>query len=106
MAAVGSISAISTEYVKVRVSQTTAGTVYNPTSDVVQFAFLTSQSATPITSDWKSGSWETAGTRYYARCLIGPSGTVVLAKGTYYVWLKITDSPEIPVRLIGQVRID
>jgi hypothetical protein len=103
---VGSISVLSTEYVKVSVAQSVSGAVYNPTADTVQFAFLTSQTANPATNDWVTGSWETAGTRYYARCLLGPgAGGHPLAVGTYFVWLKITDSPEVPVRDVGTLRV-
>jgi hypothetical protein len=105
-----SFSALSTEYVKVRVSSTLKGAIYNPTSDQVQMAFLTSQTATPQNSDWVTGSWETAAnpqaTRFYARVLVGPYGNVALSKGTYYVWVRVTDAPEIPVRLAGTIRID
>jgi len=101
-----SLPASTLEYVRFPVRATVNGLPYNPTSDVVQFAFLTLESAQPVGGDWKSGSWETgANSTYLARCLVGPSGTVTLTAGLYYVWIKITDSPEIPVILAGTVEI-
>jgi hypothetical protein len=53
---------------------------------------------TPVSGDWKTAEWETAGTKRYARCLVGPGGTTTLAKGLWAVWVKLTDNPEIPVK--------
>jgi hypothetical protein len=98
------LAALATEYLRYQVTATVAGAVYTPTSDVVQFAF-------PVTgaqpSTWLSGSWETVGSNYFARVLVGPTGGVVtLTAGTTYdVWMKITDSPEIPVRLVGKLTV-
>lgn len=101
-----SISSLSLEYVLVAVTATINGANYNPTVDAVQFAF------TPIGTNpttWYSGSWDTGpvpGTATYnAKCLVGPGGTVTLATGQYNVWIRITDSPEIPARNTGQLAI-
>ena len=92
-------SVLSTAYVQVPVTAFgTAGT-YNPTGDTVQFAF------TPVTypvtepSSWATGLWATfPGPAYWALCLVGPaSGGTALSIGSYQIWLKITDSPEVPV---------
>jgi hypothetical protein len=102
--AVLTISSLSKEYVRVRVAAKNAGAVVNPTADVVEMAF-TLADAEPTTPDWKTASWETdAATEpdtYFARCLVGPGGTVTLADGTYQVWVRVTDSPEIPVKKSG-----
>lgn len=94
------ISTASLQYVLVDISAEAAGAAVNPTSDTVQMAFLTSDSA-PSVGDWKTASWETdAGTdpdTYSARCLVGTGGAVALSAGTYNVWVKISDSPETPV---------
>lgn len=90
------ISVSSLQYVKVPVTATVNGAAYNPTSDQVQLAFVTIGDD-PAGSDWVTGSWETASGTYYARALVGPGGTVELAKGRYQIYVKITDSPEIPV---------
>lgn len=70
---------------------------YNPTSDSVVFAFTAPGTKPTGSTTWYAGSWEIANGNYLARCLVGPTGTVTLAAGTYSVWVKITDSPEIPV---------
>lgn len=98
------ISSLSKEYVRVRVTAREDGAVVNPTADTVEMAFTASE-AEPSGGDWKTAEWETdANTEpdtYYARCLVGPGGTVALTDGTYRVWVKITDSPEIPVKRSG-----
>jgi len=98
------LSSLSKEYVRVRMSARNNGAVVNPTADTVEMAF-TLNDAEPTSPDWKSASWETdANTEpdtYYARCLVGPGGTVTLADGTYRVWVRVTDSPEIPVKKCG-----
>lgn len=91
-------SVLSTQYVQIPVT-VQAPTAYNPTSDVVQFAF------TPVTypvtepTQWVTGSWATfPGPAYWAQCLVGPAnGGTALSIGTYQVWVKITDNPEVPV---------
>lgn len=102
------ISSLSKEYVKVPVAATVNGVLINPTADAVQFAFMP-LGASPASGDFKSASWETAGTSpnvvYYARCLVGPGGTVTLAAGVYVVWVKVTDNPEIPVKQAGTLTV-
>lgn len=102
-----SISSLSKEYVKTEVSFTVAGVDTDPTADIVQFAFV-APGGDPVT--WYSGSWEVDNTTpskplRYARCLVGPGGAVTLAKGDYIVWLKIGDSPEIPVKQAGLLEV-
>ncbi len=103
----GRISATSKQYVYVPVSMKTAGAYGDPTVDVVSFAFLPG-AGPPQTADWQNGSWETDATlappTYYARCLVGTGG-VVLAAGTYNVWLRLTDNPEIPIAPVGRLVI-
>lgn len=97
-------SALSTEYVKVAVSAVVNGSLINPTGDTVQMAF-TARGVAPVSGDWKAGSWETISGVYYARCLAGPAGVVQLAAGIYDCWVKVTDSPEVPARRVGQVTV-
>jgi len=100
------LPAATLEYVRFPVRATVNGAAYNPTADAVQLAFLTSEAAQPVGGDYKAGSWETgANSTYLARCLVGPAGTVTLTAGLYYVWIKITDSPEVPVMLAGTLEI-
>jgi hypothetical protein len=99
-------SSLSLQYVPFQVLPSAFGPIVNPTSDPVQFAF-TLGGADPAV--WYAGSW--AGTTallngaYTALCLVGPGGTVALPRGTYSTWIKITDSPEIPVIGAGQLQI-
>lgn len=101
------INHLSTEYILVPVQATKAGNAYNPTSDTVQFAFMTTPTQVPQVSDWVSGSWDTDSSNflypYSAKCLVGPSGTITLTVGTYVIYVKIQDNPEIPVLTAGQL---
>lgn len=69
-----------------------------------QMAFTTS-GADPVGGDWKTATWETDATSgpvtYELMCLVGPGGTVTLAKGTYTMWAKNPESPEINVQQAG-----
>lgn len=108
MAAPLVIPAGSLEYVRVPVYAESSGAQVNPTADTVQMAFLAGSQA-PESGDWKSASWDTDATTtpttYRAQCLVGPAGTVTLTRGTYTVWVKITDSPEVPVRPVGSLKV-
>jgi hypothetical protein len=102
------MSAASLEYVRVRIDVTgDDGSAINPTTDPVAMAFTLG--ADPVSGDWQDASWTTdsTGTRpvYRARCLVGPGGTVLLTAGLYTVWVRITDSPEVPVLSSGYLRI-
>jgi hypothetical protein len=105
VASILKISSLSKEYVRVPVSATESGQPVDPTGDTVEMAFKTS--GEPSGGDWKAASWETDNSVspvvYYARCLVGPGGTVTLADGTYDVYVRVTDSPEIPVTNVGKL---
>jgi hypothetical protein len=98
-------SVLDTEYVLVPVAAVFNGALYNPTGDAVAFAFMVS--GNPGVSDWHTGEWENTGVATYAaRCLVGPAnGGVALPVGTYSLWVKITDAPEIPVNEVGILSI-
>lgn len=88
-------------YVKVPIVVSAAGEAYDPTADDVSMAFL-AEGTDPISGDWKTASWEIATspggvTVYLARIIVGPGGSLTLAKGKYRIWVKIVDSPETPV---------
>lgn len=88
------LSESSTEYVQYTVIALKAGTVIDPTTDAVSFAF-TQGTASPTA--WVSGSWDTwPNGNTVAKVLIGPNGTT-LAPGAWIPWIKITDNPEVPV---------
>lgn len=102
------IYASSTQYVLVPVDFVVSGVEADPTADTVQMAFVTPGSS-PSVGDWKSATWETTTgppASYAARCLVGPSGgATTLSAGTFSVFLKITDNPELPVLDAGFVRV-
>lgn len=100
-----SLSSLSNEYIRVRVEATESGAVVDPTSLPVSFAFeIDSTEPTSFTV----GAWETdpgPPIKYLALILVGSDG-VALTDGTYFVWVKIVDSPEIPVRRVGNLIIE
>jgi hypothetical protein len=102
------ISTASLEYVLIPVAARASGASVDPTGDTVQMAILSTEDA-PVSGDFKTASWETDATTtpdtYYARCLVGTGGAIVLAAGLYQVWVKITDSPEAPVKPAGRMRV-
>ncbi len=101
-------SVLSLKYVRVPVRVRKSGVAVDPTADVVAMAFMAG-GAEPASGDWKAATWETDPTTtpptYYARCLVGPGGTVTLAKGVWMVWMKITDAPEIPADPVAPITI-
>lgn len=74
----------------------------DPTADVVYMAFIPTDQVEPEPADWNAAAWDTSGAglleQFYVRCLVGPGGTVELDPGQYQVFVKITDSPEVPVK--------
>ncbi len=104
------ISHLSTEYVLVPISATKLGVPYNPTGDVVQMAFMPNTAQQPGLSDWMTASWDTDSANiiypYSVKCLVGPSGVINLVTGTYVIFVKITDNPETPVLVAGQLVVN
>jgi hypothetical protein len=104
------MSQLALEYVLIPVSATKSGSAYNPTGDSVQFAFMPTSTQVPQNTDWVPGSWDANTSNvlypYTAKCLVGPgSPAITLGLGTYVIYLKITDNPEIPVLVAGQLQI-
>ena len=96
------ISHLSLQYVGVPVNATTlSGVSKNPTADPVSMAFMPQATQAPQLTDWQSAIWATRSNDilnpYAAACLVGPGGTIQLGIGTYVIYVKITDSPEILV---------
>jgi hypothetical protein len=101
------ISSLSTVYVQVPVRAYREGQPYNPTGDPVSMAFLAGWDD-PDSGDWHTASWGTseADTTFLAQLLVGPgSGGLALGAGAWSIWVKITDSPEVPVMQPGQLTI-
>lgn len=94
------IPSVSTEYARVRLTaDVELGT------QVVELAFLASSTAEPEAGDWETATWlGDAGTTRHAGVLVGP-GALVLAEGTYWIWWRIADTPEIPVRKAGRITV-
>lgn len=98
-----SIYATSLEEVPVSV---TAPTGVNPTGDTVQMAFLAVPPPTQPTSlQWNTATWQSTSTPYIALCLVGPGGVITLTAGQWYTWIKITASPEVPVKYAGILQV-
>lgn len=92
------INSLSKEYVVVQVSTNPGGAAINTAVATVEFAFITEGEP----SSWTSGEWTTSGQNTYARILVGTGSTVgALANGTYTVWLRISQTPEVVVRPAG-----
>lgn len=53
----------------------------------------------PEAADFKTAAWLTEGGKHYAVVLIGQIGTGIgpLTEGIYKSWVKVTDTPEVPV---------
>jgi hypothetical protein len=98
-----SIYVTSLEEVPVSV---TAPPGVNPTSDTVQMAFLAVPPPTqPSSGAYVAATWQSLSTPYIALCLVGPGGTTTLTAGQWYVWVKITASPEVPVKYAGILEV-
>lgn len=93
-AVVEKISRLSTEFIHVKI---TSDVDYS--SDPVSFAVLT-PGVTPGDLDWVAGETFATG----AKVLVGP-GTDIgeLPIGKLSVWVRLTDNPETPVKLAGQI---
>ena len=99
-----SINRNSKEYLPVQVSATKEGVSFNPTGDSVQIA-IPKTNVQPVSGDWKSASWDSYDGEYFARILVGPGGDIVPLPGTYDIYVKVTDSPEVPALYAGKLII-
>ena len=94
------VSRYSVVYIKIPVKAVKNGVSYDPTSDAVAMAF-TQGTATPtaVAASWEPGTQK-------ARIQVG-TGTAVgaLAPGFWDIWVKITDSPEVPFEKVDLLEI-
>jgi hypothetical protein len=101
-------SVLSRKFVRLSVGASGVSGPANPTGDVIAMAFTTGD-ALPGDDEWVDASWASTSPRsdgrYIAQCLVGPGGTTTLAAGSYSIWLKIIDSPEIPCDPVGLLTI-
>jgi hypothetical protein len=71
-------------------------------AQVVEFAILAGAPVDGTT--WTAGAWiGTAGTTRTARILVGQGGTLDPGPGNYTVFVRVTDTPEIPVIPAGSL---
>lgn len=98
-AAVTTISALATEYVKAPVAATINGSAVDPTADTVTVAWAR-PGDTP--TSFGSASWEADATTtpntYLARRLVTAGD---LAVGPWVMWVKVAHSPETIVKPAG-----
>jgi hypothetical protein len=99
-----SFSTLSTRYIKCSVSTRENGLLADPTTGTIDFAFL-NDAIEPASWDWKAGTWETTSEEYLGRCLVGPSGSITLAAGSYDVWVRFTKTPEVIIEKVGYLVI-
>ena len=104
------LASTAVEYVRVPFAGTVAGVPVDPSTGTVSIAFVSPTAAgEPVAGDWKAATWETDATetppRYHARVLVGSTGTVQLAEGTYAVWLKVVLAPETIIRQAGELAV-
>lgn len=92
-----SINQDSLEYLKVPVTAPVGVTI---DTQVVEIAVMAPASQ-PEEADWRNAEWSDGNV---ARILIGP-GEKVLTPGSYMVWVRITDTPEIPVLTAGTITV-
>lgn len=92
-----SIDRDSVEYLKVPITAPADVTLGTQT---VEMAVLSPETR-PIEDDWNTAEWADSTT---ARLLLGP-GALPLAAGTYKVWLRLTDTPEVPVLTAGTITV-
>lgn len=98
-----SIFATSLEEVPVAV---TVPIGINPTGTPPQMAFLVAPPPVqPTAGQYINGTWQASVQPFIALCLVGPGGAVQLAQGQYNVWLKITATPEVPVKWCGILQV-
>ena len=98
------ISTGTEEYVRVAISATKSGVAYDPTGQTVEMSFVASGFGESVaTAIWHTGVWTTESGVYYAMCLVGD--TFTLSAGTYAVFVRITDDPEIPIKHAGYLRV-
>lgn len=85
------VSVLSDEPVEFTVGVDADGVPYDPRGGSVEVAAM-STFDDPGDGDWSAGFWDVSVIgAYTANFNPGPSG-MALARGTYYVWLRITDA--------------
>jgi hypothetical protein len=100
----------SLEFVRVAVGASEAGVSVDPTGDAVSLAFITEGSSVDGSTAFTAATWETDASDpdnpvFYARVLVGPSGSYVpVANTAVDIYVRVSDNPEIPIRKSGTLR--
>lgn len=99
-----SFNTLTLEFVRVSVDVKQNGVSVTPTGWDVSFAFMP-RGVLPGISDWVEGDWETDGSEYIARCMVGPGGAIEVEIGRYVIWVFIDGPVEKPVRPVGTLTV-
>jgi hypothetical protein len=98
------IPVTSSQFIAADITAIAAGMATNPTSSVVNFAFIAGPTQ-PVSGQWVQAQWvQNTGPQFVAQLLIGPNG-YVLAPGTYKIWAQVIALPQAPVIPVGFVTI-
>ena len=102
------IAALSREYLYVNVTVDDLQGIEDPSLDVVAFCFNPDLADSPTSSaTWLTGGWVASGgpSQWTAWVLVGSSPGVFQGQPgqTFALWVKITDSPEVPIKRAGVV---
>ena len=76
--------------------------------DTVQFQFTPGflpPRSQPDDSAWTDGHWLKQGRQLLAAITIGPGTLWPLSRGTWVIWIKVLDSPTVPVKAVDTVTI-
>lgn len=99
-----SIPVSSSQFLAADITAIAGGVTENPTSFPVDIAFIAGPTQ-PQSSDWISASWASMfGPPYIAQIMVGPNGHV-LPPGTYKIWARVSNPPQVPVIPVGFVTI-
>ena len=103
------MSHLSLQYYFVPVQVTKLGIAYNPTGDTVAFAFMPTPTQVPQNTDWVAGHGTPTRPASCSptprNASSAPRGRSPSASGRTSAYLKVTDNPEIPVEIVGQLQI-
>lgn len=104
------LSVASRETLRRNVFVDEAGTILDPTADViVEWAFIANAHSTPEELDWVAGAWDTTLIRSFVATIdAGPGGAVEPSMGRWYAWIRLTDpdTDEEVVRSVGKLFVD
>ncbi len=95
-------------------SLSAAGVLEDPTASTVEIGFSAGRETEPTT--WNAATWATSEkirlsvggtiveTPYKASILVG-TGATALAADLHAMWVRVTDSPEVPIRFAGFIEV-